>query len=101
MMLNFICSFRWLCLTFLQMNELGMPTREDLSARAEAQMALHGRAATLARERFGKEVFVRAVVEISNYCRENCVYRAMRRSNKGLHRFRANHEQPAELLIQH
>jgi biotin synthase len=39
------------------------------------------------------------VVEISNYCRQNCHYCGMRRSNRELKRFRAQHEQLAELLI--
>jgi biotin synthase len=40
-------------------------------------------------------------VEISNFCRENCVYCGMRRSNRGLRRYRASAEQLAEGLLQH
>lgn len=50
---------------------------------------------------FGREVFVRAVVEVSNFCRENCSYCGMRRDNRALSRFRAEAEQLAELLIEH
>ena len=64
-------------------------------------MELHQKAGTLTRQRFGNHVFVRAVVEISNYCRENCSYCGMRRSNRQLHRYRASVEQLAELLIEH
>jgi biotin synthase len=46
-------------------------------------------------------VFVRAVVEVSNFCRENCSYCGMRRDNRDLARYRAKHEQIAELLIEH
>src|SRR5207249_3386686 len=45
--------------------------------------------------------FVRAVVEVSNFCRENCTYCGMRRDNKSLERYRARHEQLAELLLHH
>src|SRR6266581_681173 len=83
------------------MNELGLPSPDELHARGEAQSGLHNQASGLARKRFGQQVFVRAVVEISNYCRENCAYCGMRRSNRGLNRFRASHEQLAELLIHH
>src|SRR2546423_535242 len=83
------------------MNELGLPTSELLHSRGEAQMGLHERAVSVARARFGRNVFVRAVVEISNYCRENCAYCGMRRSNRELARFRADHEKLAELLIHH
>jgi biotin synthase len=81
------------------MNEQGRPISGLLHARGEGQKALHENAASLARSRFGRKVFVRAVVEISNYCRENCSYCGMRRSNRELHRFRARHEHLAELLI--
>src|SRR5947208_7102978 len=83
------------------MNESGMPTAELLHLRGEAQREFHHRAAAATRARFGQTVFVRAVVEISNYCRENCAYCGMRRGNRNLARFRARHEQLAELLIHH
>src|SRR3989441_732183 len=84
------------------MTELSMPTAEMLRSHSEAaEKALHEKASQAARARFGNRVFVRAVVEISNYCRQNCHYCGMRRSNRGLTRFRAHHEQLAELLIHH
>ncbi len=49
--------------------------------------------------RFGRQVFVRGVVEISNYCRENCGYCGMRRANRGLDRYRAKVDELAELLV--
>jgi biotin synthase len=55
----------------------------------------------LAREQFGNKVFVRAVVEISNFCRENCHYCGMRRDNQSLTRYRARFDDLAELLIHH
>jgi biotin synthase len=63
-------------------------------------MALHERAAEKAIARFGRKVFVRAVVEISNICRQNCHYCGMRRDNRNLKRFRAHYEQLARLLIE-
>jgi biotin synthase len=77
------------------------PTATDLFAEAEAQERLHARAAATARERFGRNVFVRAVVEVSNFCRENCHYCGMRRDNRTLDRFRARHDELAELLVHH
>jgi biotin synthase len=66
-----------------------------------AQIALHERAAAATRKDFGRKVFVRAVVEVSNFCRENCHYCGMRRDNRALARYRAKSEQIAELLIHH
>jgi len=77
------------------------PTEADLGVQGAKQAAFHELAATATREHFGKRVFVRAVVEISNYCRENCHYCGMRRDDKDLHRFRARHGQLAEMLINH
>jgi biotin synthase len=78
-----------------------MPTAELLQSRGAAQTAFHEQAAQAARERFGRRVFVRAVVEVSNYCRENCAYCGMRRENRSLSRYRADHKQLAGLLLQH
>jgi biotin synthase len=77
------------------------PVQSDLTATGAAQTALHERAAAVTRRQFGNQVFVRAVVEVSNYCRENCAYCGMRRDNRTLHRYRAEHDQLAELLIHH
>ncbi len=77
------------------------PDEADLSSAGAAQLALHERAATATRNEFGKKVFVRAVVEVSNFCRENCTYCGMRRDNVQLSRFRARPEQLAELLLRH
>ncbi len=75
------------------------PTEVELTLTGGAQAALHERAAAATRRHFGKDVFVRAVVEVSNFCRENCAYCGMRRDHRELARYRAQHEQIAELLI--
>lgn len=77
------------------------PTEADLAVSGAAQGALHGAASAATRSQFGRDVFVRAVVEVSNFCRENCAYCGMRRDNRVLHRFRAHYEQLAELLVHH
>lgn len=78
-----------------------VPSVEWLNATGTDQSALHERAAQLTRSRFGQRVFLRAVVEVSNFCRENCDYCGMRRDNRTLSRFRARYEQLAELLLKH
>lgn len=64
---------------------------EELLRHAEA----------ITRQQFGRKVFVRGVVEVSNFCRENCTYCGMRRDNRNLARFRASHEELAELILHH
>jgi len=77
------------------------PTVPDLVIEGAEQTAFHERAAAVTREVFGRNVFVRAVVEISNFCREQCAYCGMRRANRDLHRYRAKAEQLAELILNH
>lgn len=72
----------------------------DLDAEGISQVALHTRAAAVTRRQFGHAVFVRAVVELSNFCRERCNYCGMRRSNRQLPRYRASPEQLAELILE-
>jgi biotin synthase len=86
---------------FSAMTQSRMPSADVLFLHGQAQEAFHEKAANAARTRFGRQVFVRGVVEVSNYCRENCAYCGMRRSNRTLARYRADHERLAELLIHH
>jgi biotin synthase len=65
------------------------------------QQALQARAAATRDATFGRRVFVRGVVEVSNYCRQNCHYCAMRRDNRQLARYRLAAEELAELIIHH
>ncbi len=78
-----------------------LPNEPDLILNGSHQAALHERAQAATRENFGREIFVRGVVEVSNFCRENCAYCGMRRDNRTLTRYRARHDQLAELLIDH
>ena len=71
----------------------------DLLCRAGAQSEFHARARAAACRKFGREVFVRGVVEISNFCRENCHYCGMRRDNRSLDRYRAALDVLGEALL--
>jgi biotin synthase len=76
------------------------PGSDVLQAAGAAQQELHARASQALRDQFGRRVFVRAVLEVSNFCRENCHYCGMRRDNRALARRRENPEALAESLIQ-
>src|SRR5580700_496017 len=80
---------------------MGDLSETDLNANGSRQTALHESAAEATRAEFGRNVFVRAVVEVSNFCRENCAYCGMRRDNRALGRFRAQTEQIARLVVEH
>lgn len=83
------------------MTDRWFPTATDLRADGAQQEASHAEAARVTRASFGPEVFVRGVVEVSNFCRENCHYCSMRRDNRSLDRFRARHDELADLLVNH
>lgn len=70
-----------------------------LRSRGAAQQAWHEKASRTAMARFGNQVFMRGVVEVSNFCRENCDYWGMRRDNRNLDRFRARLDVLCELLV--
>ncbi len=45
--------------------------------------------ATAVRQRvYGKDVYIRGLIEFTNYCRNNCYYCGIRRDNKKIHRYR-------------
>ena len=64
-----------------------------LSALTEEQAAdLQQRARRTAQIRFGTGIYVRGLIEISNYCRNNCYYCGIRRSNPAISRYRLSEE---------
>lgn len=63
----------------------------------DAEMADYAarRARALSRERFGKRVYFRGIVEFTNICRNDCLYCGLRRSNTHVDRYRL---EPEEIL---
>lgn len=49
-------------------------------------------AEALTRENFGDEVYIRGIVEFSNYCEKNCQYCGLRLANTTVHRYRLSVE---------
>lgn len=45
------------------------------------------------REHYGNEVFIRGLVEVGNYCRNDCFYCGLRRSNANCQRYRLSREE--------
>lgn len=42
---------------------------------------------------YGRDVYIRGLIEISNYCRNDCLYCGIRRSNQGCERYRLSEEE--------
>lgn len=62
----------------------------------EAAALLADKAAAVRKEIYGNDVYVRGLVEISNICKNDCLYCGIRRSNKGCDRYRLTIEQIME-----
>lgn len=45
---------------------------------------------------YGKEVYIRGLIEFTNYCRNNCLYCGIRRDNQNAQRYRLSQEQIME-----
>jgi len=50
-------------------------------------------ACRLRREYWGRKVFLRAIVEFSNHCSQNCLYCGLRRDNPHIRRYRLEYDQ--------
>ncbi|HBB71222.1 MAG TPA: [FeFe] hydrogenase H-cluster radical SAM maturase HydE [Ruminococcus sp.] len=54
---------------------------------------LRERADEVRRQHYGDKVFLRGLIEISSYCKNDCLYCGIRRSNKDADRYRLSREQ--------
>lgn len=53
---------------------------------------LRENAAEVTLRRFGSRVYIRGLIEVTNYCRNNCLYCGIRRDNRQVHRYRLSDE---------
>lgn len=72
-------------------------TREELrfiieNRNEESRELLYSLARERACEHYGKKIFVRGIIEMTNYCRNDCLYCGIRRSNKNAQRYRLTKE---------
>ena len=81
------------------MDDIRIPSPAELSAAGPEAERFRESAAAVTRLHFGRKVFVRGVVEVSNFCRENCSYCGMRRDRRDLGRFRLEPEALADALL--
>jgi len=68
-------------------------TDEEFTALLEAELpalseALSHRARTVRERYYGKDVYIRGLIEFTNYCRNNCLYCGIRRGNTKAQRYR-------------
>lgn len=59
----------------------------------ETTAFLMERARSVRERYYGKEVYIRGLIEFTNYCRNDCRYCGIRRSNPNAHRYRLTEEE--------
>ena len=60
---------------------------------ADAEALLAQRAAAVRQQVYGRDVFIRGLIEFTNYCRNDCFYCGIRRSNACAQRYRLTREE--------
>ncbi len=60
---------------------------------ADTVSYLHRRAREVAFLHFGNKVYLRGLIEISNFCRNNCFYCGIRKDNSEITRYRLSHNE--------
>ena len=77
-----------------------LPSREELVAligsRSDEAQYLRSCAVRAAQERFGRAIYLRGLIEISSYCRNNCLYCGLRAANSTAERYRLTESQIIE-----
>ena len=68
---------------------------EGLPGDSEAAELLGEEARRTARNRFGRKIYIRGLIEFTNYCRNDCYYCGIRCGNRHADRYRLS---PAEIL---
>jgi biotin synthase len=69
-----------------------------MRVRGEEQADLQELARLERRRHFGDRLFLRAVVEISNYCESSCLYCGMRKQNTTIPRYRLTHDEVVDAI---
>ena len=60
---------------------------------ADAQEYLHARARNVREQHYGRKVYIRGLIECSNYCKNDCLYCGIRRGNRNAERYRLTREE--------
>ncbi|MBQ8927508.1 MAG: [Oscillospiraceae bacterium] len=59
----------------------------------ECTEPLRAAADAVRREQYGTDVYLRGLIEFTNYCKNDCLYCGIRRSNPNVSRYRLTHEE--------
>lgn len=85
-------------ISLLSLGSMNIDTKQTLEMRGEKAEQLRNAGRETRNRIFGNTAFVRGVIEVSNYCRENCSYCGMRRDNRALSRFRIERDKIIRII---
>ena len=77
---------------FIEKNLTDSELKQLITDMPEATY-LHEKARIRANEVYGNKVFIRGLIEVSNYCKNDCYYCGIRKSNKNAARYRLTDEE--------
>lgn len=79
----------------MDISSLGKEALADIIKQntTKTDKALLDAAVSLRRKYYGNKVFLRGLIEISSYCKNNCLYCGIRLGNKAAHRYRLSAEE--------
>lgn len=72
---------------------LSDPELKNLLETTEFDELLHQTADEVRRKIYGDEVYIRGLIEFTNYCKNNCLYCGIRKSNKRAVRYRLDKDE--------
>ena len=64
--------------------------------RDSVRLYAEKKASELSHKNFGNKIYIRGLIELTNYCKNNCYYCGIRRGNKNCSRYRLTKEQILE-----
>ena len=65
----------------------------DILGTDKYDNVLFKKADAVRREIYGNEVYIRGLIEFTNYCKNNCFYCGIRSGNKSAQRYRLSHDE--------
>lgn len=77
-------------------SELAMLIETDLDTDSELSIALREKADKIRQSIYGKNVYIRGLIEFTNYCKNNCYYCGIRCGNVKVNRYRLTKEEILE-----
>ncbi len=78
---------------YLSLSSISKKELTDLISLTGDDTELYNTADKIRREHYGDKVYIRGLIEISSYCKNNCLYCGIRAGNKNAQRYRLTEEE--------